>query len=196
MDEKEPAAKRRPARRREPEPVDPGEPDGVDAEEPEFAEDGEPESAEDEFAEDDFAEDEFAEEHEFAEDGSAADGEPELADDVDAEPVRDQEPAGADGERRDGGRAERARGPSLTAKQAAREALRQIMELTGKPVEGITEVERTEDGWTVGVEVMEDRRIPSSADILAIYNATIDADGELMSYRRLRRYTRGRGEGS
>ena len=46
----------------------------------------------------------------------------------------------------------------------------------------------------VGVEVVEDRRIPSSADILATYHATIDAEGELVAYRRLRRYTRGRGD--
>jgi Gas vesicle synthesis protein GvpO len=173
VDEKEPAAKGRPARRRDPEPADRGGPDAVDAEEAEFAEGGEPEDTDDEFAEDD---------------------EPELANDVDAGSARDEEPGGADGGRRDGVRAERAMGPSLTAKQAAREALRQILELTGRPVEGITEVERTEDGWMVGVEVIEDRRIPSSADILAIYKTAIDAEGELMSYRRLRRYSRGRGD--
>jgi gas vesicle protein GvpO len=43
-------------------------------------------------------------------------------------------------------------------------------------------VERTEDGWSIGVEAVEDRRIPSSAGILATYQTTIDAQGELMSY--------------
>jgi hypothetical protein len=57
-------------------------------------------------------------------------------------------------------------------------------------------VERTDDGWAVGVEVIEDQRVPSSADILATYETTIAADGELLSYRRIKRYPRGRGDGS
>jgi hypothetical protein len=85
-------------------------------------------------------------------------------------------------------------GSSLTARQAARAALRQILELTDKQAESITGVERREDGWTVSIEVVEDRRIPSSADILATYETKIDEDGELMSYRRARRYSRGRGD--
>jgi hypothetical protein len=85
-------------------------------------------------------------------------------------------------------------GSSLSARQAARVALRQILELTDKQAESITGVERRENGWTVSIEVVEDRRIPSSADILATYETKIDEDGELMSYRRVRRYSRGRGD--
>jgi hypothetical protein len=84
----------------------------------------------------------------------------------------------------------------LTARAAAEAALRQLAELTTKQVEGITGVERTEDGWVVGIEVVEDRRIPSSTDILATYEAVIDPDGELLSYRRASRYPRGRGDDS
>jgi Gas vesicle synthesis protein GvpO len=82
----------------------------------------------------------------------------------------------------------------FTARQAARAALRQILELTEKQAESITGVERGQDGWTVSIEVVEDRRIPSSADILATYETRIDEDGELMSYRRVRRYSRARGD--
>jgi hypothetical protein len=89
------------------------------------------------------------------------------------------------------------RGPrrahGLSAARAARAGLRQIAELTGKKPEGVTGVEPADDGWLVGVEVVEDRRIPSSADILAIYQADVDSDGELASYRRVRRYSRGSG---
>lgn len=84
---------------------------------------------------------------------------------------------------------------SLTAAKAARLGLQQISELTGKPAEGVAWVERSDDnGWTVGVEVVEDRRIPSAADILAIYETEMDPGGELLSYRRVRRYSRGRGD--
>ena len=86
------------------------------------------------------------------------------------------------------------RSVDLTANEAAREGLRQISELTGKRPEGVTGLERTDDGWVVGVEVVEDRRIPSSSDILAIYEAEFGTEGELVSYRRLQRYSRGRGD--
>jgi len=36
--------------------------------------------------------------------------------------------------------------------------------------------------------------VPSSTDVLAIYEIELDMDGELMSYRRVRRYSRGRGD--
>jgi hypothetical protein len=44
------------------------------------------------------------------------------------------------------------------------------------------------------VEVVEDRRIPSSTDILSTYETEIADDGELLSYQRVRRYSRGRGD--
>jgi hypothetical protein len=86
------------------------------------------------------------------------------------------------------------RDASLTAPDAAQKGLRQIAELTGKEPEGITGIEPAENGWIVGVEVVEDRRIPSSTDILATYETEFDVSGELLSYRRVRRYARGRGD--
>jgi len=88
----------------------------------------------------------------------------------------------------------RSRDVGLTAAEAAQRGLRQMAELTGKEAEGVTGVEPAEDGWIVGVEVVEDRRIPSSTDILATYETEFDMAGELLSYRRVRRYARGRGE--
>lgn len=82
----------------------------------------------------------------------------------------------------------------LSAAEAARDGLRQIVELTGKEPESVTGVRPAEDGWRVTVEVVEDRRIPPSTDILATYEAELDGDGELLSYRRVRRYSRGRGD--
>lgn len=84
----------------------------------------------------------------------------------------------------------------LSAADAAAAGLRQIIELTGKDSEGVTGVERGDDGWLVGVEVVEDRRVPSSADILATYEAEIDSEGDLTSYRRVRRYSRSKGDPS
>jgi hypothetical protein len=84
--------------------------------------------------------------------------------------------------------------PELSAAEAGRYGLREIAELTGKETEGVTGVEPTEDGWLVTVEVVEDRRIPSSTDLLATYQTELGPDGDLISYRRVRRYSRGRGD--
>ncbi|WP_223838414.1 gas vesicle protein GvpO [Saccharopolyspora pogona] len=81
----------------------------------------------------------------------------------------------------------------LKAAQVARLAVRQVHELTGRQPEGVTSLERSETGWVVGVEVVESRRVPDTADILAVYEAELDDDGDLVSYRRVDRYSRGRG---
>ena len=116
----------------------------------------------------------------------AADEEDELVDDepgdIDDEELDEPEPADED---------EPPKRSSMSAGEAAKTALREIAQLTAKQPEGVTGVQRTEDGWTVGIELVEDQRIPSSADILATYEATINGDGDLMSYRRVRRYARG-----
>jgi Gas vesicle synthesis protein GvpO len=96
---------------------------------------------------------------------------------------------------RTGSRPSRASG-GLTAADAAAAGMRQIIQLTGKDPEGVTGVERSDEGWVVGVEVVEDRRVPSSADILATYEAEIDSEGDLASYHRVRRYSRAHGDAS
>ena len=88
----------------------------------------------------------------------------------------------------------RTKEPELTAGEAGQHGLREVVELTGKDPEGVIGVEPTEDGWLVTVEVIEDRRIPSATDVLAAYEIEIGPDAELVSYRRLRRYSRGRGD--
>jgi hypothetical protein len=85
--------------------------------------------------------------------------------------------------------------PRLTAAEAGREGLQQITELTGKDAETVTGIKRSRgSGWLVTVEVVEDRRIPSSTDILSTYEAELTGDGELLSYHRVKRYARGRGD--
>lgn len=85
----------------------------------------------------------------------------------------------------------RRRSSALSAETAGEAGLRHITGLTAKEVEGTTRVQPVEDGWVVEVEVVEDRRVPSSGDILALYEAELDMDGTLISYQRKRRYRRG-----
>jgi len=82
-------------------------------------------------------------------------------------------------------------GRGASADVIARLAADYVAEMTGKEPEGIVALEQAEDGrWKVGVEVVETRRIPDSTDILAVYEAELDAEGELVAYRRLKRYSR------
>lgn len=86
------------------------------------------------------------------------------------------------------------RNHGLSAREAALSGARQVRELTGRDPEGVTSLERREDGWEVGIEVVETHRVPDSTDILAEYRVEVDDDGELRSYRRHHRYYRGRSE--
>ncbi len=81
--------------------------------------------------------------------------------------------------------------PRANASQVALEAARQLLELTGKEAEGVTSLQRTDDGWQVQVEVVEVRRIPDTTDVLAIYELDVDERGGLQGYHRVRRYARG-----
>jgi hypothetical protein len=74
----------------------------------------------------------------------------------------------------------------------ARRAAFELAELIGHSPESIVSLERTDDGWRVGVEVLELARIPDTADLLAEYEVDTDAEGHLMGYRRTQRYVRGR----
>jgi hypothetical protein len=75
---------------------------------------------------------------------------------------------------------------------AADAGLRHVAEITGREPQGVVSLEPAEGAWVVGVEVVEDRRIPSSTDVLGLYEAKIDSDGELMACTRTRRYARGK----
>lgn len=81
--------------------------------------------------------------------------------------------------------------PTASAAKVAGQAASELLELTGKAIEGVTGLERSEDGWTIQVEVLEVRRIPDTTDVLALYEVTTDKQGSLEGYRRLRRYARG-----
>jgi hypothetical protein len=82
--------------------------------------------------------------------------------------------------------------PTISPRDAAQLALTYSTAVIDRQPTQITAVERTGEGdWIVEAEVVEDRRIPSTADMLALYEIELDADGDLLAYRRTRRYMRG-----
>lgn len=89
--------------------------------------------------------------------------------------------------------AEPSRRPS--GAKIAGEAVRQLSELTNRQVEGVTALHKNDDGWQVELEVLELQRIPTTTDVLATYEVSLDSSGEMQGYRRIRRYVRGQAEG-
>lgn len=86
---------------------------------------------------------------------------------------------------------ERTAAGELSAAEAIRAARDVVVELTGKQAEGISAVTRSEEGgWAVCVDVVELVRIPSSTDLLATYEVSLDGEGVLVDMERRRRYTR------
>jgi hypothetical protein len=97
--------------------------------------------------------------------------------------------------RQEGDRRERSskdgRKPPPSPAKLARRACSDLAELIGREVESVVSLQRTDDGWCVGVEVLETSRIPDTADVLAEYEVNADRRGRLVGYQRVRRYTRG-----
>ncbi|MET8388668.1 gas vesicle protein GvpO [Streptosporangium canum] len=122
--------------------------------------------------------------YEEEEEEAPLDEEDDAFDEDEDEDIADEEEEEASGTRR----------RALSALTAGRVGVRHIAELTGREAEGVVFVQPEQDGWRVGVEVVEDRRVPSSGDILALYEINMDREGHLLSYRRTRRYKRGRGD--
>ncbi|RII17921.1 Gas vesicle synthesis protein GvpO [Streptomyces sp. YIM 130001] len=82
--------------------------------------------------------------------------------------------------------------PKKGLEHAARTACQSLEGLIGHRTEGVSAVRRSDDGgWCVVVDVLEVARIPDTTSLLASYEVRLDRAGELLEYRRLRRYRRG-----
>jgi Gas vesicle synthesis protein GvpO len=69
-------------------------------------------------------------------------------------------------------------------------AVIQLQDLIGRPIEAVTGIEKNGSEWTVQVEVVELQRIPNTTDVLGVYEVNVDKDGELTGTRRTRRFYR------
>jgi hypothetical protein len=78
--------------------------------------------------------------------------------------------------------------------EVLREARAQLQELTGMAAESVSSFERTEEGWSLEVEVLELERVPDTMSLLATYQVDLDPEGMLTGYKRIRRYERGRSD--
>lgn len=79
----------------------------------------------------------------------------------------------------------------LPPARIARRACAEFEELSGRDVETVVSLSRLDDGWCLGLEVLEIARVPDTADVLAEYEVATDGEGHLIGYQRQRRYFRG-----
>jgi hypothetical protein len=55
----------------------------------------------------------------------------------------------------------------------------------------VTSLVRVDGGWELIVDVVELRRVPDTASLLATYRVTTDDAGDITGYERVRRFNRG-----
>jgi hypothetical protein len=65
-----------------------------------------------------------------------------------------------------------------------------LVELTGREPEAVSGLERSDDGWTVTLEVVEMERVPQTTDVMGSFRVKLDQAGELNGCTRVRRYYR------
>jgi hypothetical protein len=108
------------------------------------------------------------------------------------EPAARSEPAGAD----EGDPAEEADGhPGANGLTGiAKVAREQLAQLVGREPEAATRLTPTDGGWNLSFEVVDLERVPRSTDVMASYDVSLDHEGRLLDYARLRRYYRNRPE--
>lgn len=78
----------------------------------------------------------------------------------------------------------------ISGLEVAQLAKQQIGELTGLVPDRVSGLCREADGWLVTLDVVELKRIPASTDVLGLYEAQMDNQGNLLTYKRVRRYCR------
>ena len=82
----------------------------------------------------------------------------------------------------------------VSAADLAMAAKRLVAELTGFPPESVSGIQWGGESWSVMVDVCELERVPSTTDVMATYAVQLDERGELLGYKRTRRYIRGHAE--
>jgi hypothetical protein len=80
----------------------------------------------------------------------------------------------------------------LPAHIRIRKTREQLQEPTGFETVSVSGLAQTDRGWELAVDVVELRRVPDTASVLATYRVTTDDAGEVASYERVHRYNRGR----
>jgi hypothetical protein len=79
----------------------------------------------------------------------------------------------------------------MKASEVAEEAQKELVKLTKLESSGIKGVFRDEEGWHITVEMIEKKSIPDAQDLLALYEVTLDEEGNILKFERGRLRKRG-----
>lgn len=74
---------------------------------------------------------------------------------------------------------------ALGMAQAVKKARSELKAVTGLDISSTISAERDGDGWLVAIEAVEKHSIPEGMDILAIYETRLDAEGNMVEFRRI-----------
>ena len=79
----------------------------------------------------------------------------------------------------------------MNANQVVEKARKEFVGLGKKPADGVTGLSKTEEGWSVLLEVLERKAIPDTMDVLGLYELRLDNDGHLLNLDRKKLRKRG-----
>ncbi|MBI3329477.1 MAG: gas vesicle protein [Nitrospinae bacterium] len=61
-----------------------------------------------------------------------------------------------------------------------------LIGITNFTVSSVVGISKREDGWHVGIELIERKAIPDTQDLLGVYEITLNDAGEIVTYERKR----------
>jgi len=70
-------------------------------------------------------------------------------------------------------------------------AVPQIIKLLNKEPEGISSIEKTNEGWKVLCEVLDKKSIPETYDLLKVFEFMLDKEAKVTSFKLLKKIRRG-----
>ena len=79
----------------------------------------------------------------------------------------------------------------MTLLEITERAKEQIAQVTGFEPVAVVASFRDEEGWHVTMDMLEMTRIPESSDLLGVYEAVLDEEGNMVSFDRKMTHNRG-----
>jgi len=70
-------------------------------------------------------------------------------------------------------------------------AFSKAKDVLNRQPESVSLLEKTEKGWRMEVEVLERKAIPDSFDLLSVFELNLDAAGNIMSFKQIKKIRRG-----
>ncbi len=82
----------------------------------------------------------------------------------------------------------------MNADEIVKKAQEDFARLSKAPVDGVTGLAKTDEGWVVSLEALERRAIPDTMDVLGLYEVRLDNEGNLLGFERKKLRKRGETE--